>query len=252
MESPSPSSIHSPDLLGETMRILTTTLLTLALAATAFAGAPLDGDYDSTDIGGTIAAGRYTESWASGGDAYSPGTVLNAESWDGMNLGTEWSYSCGVLTSSSVLTDFVNAYGNGNRTYMKVFTGGTIWLSGTGPWGNGDPYYSGPITDYVEFETVQYTNFMPVAAVTNVQAIAMFDGYPDQCMAFSVANGVFMGDTDMGPLPADFPAFLDANCGATGTLGAWWEMMSMTLSIAGCAVSNEDMSFSEIKTMYRD
>ena len=241
--------------LGDNMiRTLLTTLLLLGLSAAALAGPPVDGIYETTDIGGTIATGRYTESWAPGGGALMPGTVLNAQSWDGMSLGTEWGYSCGIIeTAPVVLTDFVNANGTGNRTYMKTFVGGTIWLSGSGPWAGGDAFYSGPILNYVEFETIQYVNHVQVHAVTNVQATAYFEGYPETCVAFSVANGVEVGSTALGdPMPVNYPDFLDTACNGGGTEGAWWNMMTMSLYIDGCAVSNDDMSWGQVKSMYRD
>ena len=46
----------------------------LALAASvALAAPPLSGNYQSTDIGGSIPTGRYTEGWDAGGGAFSVG-----------------------------------------------------------------------------------------------------------------------------------------------------------------------------------
>ncbi len=141
-------------------------LLTLLLAGTSVAGPPLDGNYESTDLGGPVHVGRYTEAWDPGGGALLAGTTLNAESWDGANLGTQWRYWCGSLINDGVLlTDNVDANGNGNRTYIKTFVGGFIWLSGAGPWANGDPDYPGTIDIYVEFETITYDAWIPVAAI---------------------------------------------------------------------------------------
>ena len=100
---------------------------------------------------------------------------------------------------------------------MKTFVGGTIWLSGAGPWGNGDAEYSGPINSYTEIETVQLSAWERVGVVTNVQATASFDGYPGMCIAFAVANGVEVGSTDFGELkPGDYPDFLWAGSCAPG------------------------------------
>jgi hypothetical protein len=169
----------------------------LLLASSALAGAPLNGDYQSTDLGGPIDVGRYTEGWDVGSGAMLAGTTFNAGSWDGANFGAMWRYTCGtLLNDATLLVDNVDVNGNGNRTYMKTFVGGTIWLSGTGPWGNGDAEYSGPIGSYVEFETVQYSAWERTGVVTNVQATASFDGYDGMCVAFSVANGTEVGSTD--------------------------------------------------------
>ncbi|MBI5836711.1 MAG: hypothetical protein HZB25_05670 [Candidatus Eisenbacteria bacterium] len=240
------------------MRIATRVLLAAVavtlVAGVALAGAPLSGNYKTNDIGGPISVGRYTEGWAAGGGALLAGTTMMAESWNGVSLGTEWRYTCGrELTPGVLIFDAVDGNGNGNRTYMKTFTGGMIWLSGSGPWGNGDPFYSGPIDSYREFETVQYSSGQPVAAVTNVQAIAHFIGYPSECVAFTVANGLLIGSTAFGMTkPADYPGFLDGTtCNPTMTNGAWWNMMTMTLSINNCATPVKAGSWGALKRIYR-
>lgn len=225
----------------------------LLCASLALAGPPIEGDYDSSDIGGPIDVGRYTEGWDAGGVATGAGTTFNAASWDGAVLGATWAYTCGTLAGDGIiLTDNVDANGNGSRTWMKTFTGGTLWLSGAGPWGNGDAEYTGPILSYVEFETLQYSNFVRVAAVTNVQARAAFDAYPGSCIAFSVANGTEVGATDLGMMkPADYPDFLmDGSCMAGAPEGAWWNMSSITLSINYCAVPVNDESWGTIKAKF--
>jgi len=225
----------------------------LLLASSALAGAPLNGDYQSTDLGGPIDVGRYTEGWDVGSGAMLAGTTFNAGSWDGANFGAMWRYTCGTLLSdATLLTDNVDANGNGNRTYMKTFVGGTIWLSGAGPWGNGDAEYSGPIGSYVEFETVQYSAWERTGVVTNVQATASFDGYDGMCVAFSVANGTEVGSTDFGEMkPADYPDFLWAgSCAPGAPEGAWWDMSSITLSINWCAVPTREQSWGAIKAKF--
>jgi hypothetical protein len=228
-------------------------LIVILLSGSAFADAPLNGDYQSTDLGGPVYLGRYTEGWDAGSSAVEAGTTLNAESWDGIELASQWRYWCGTESSPGVLlVNNVSASGNGNRTYMKTFDGGYIWLSGTGPWANGDPDYYGTINSYTEFETIQYTNWVPIAAVTNVQAIVQFDNYPDQCMAFSIGNGSRVASTEVGEtIPANYPALLDPSCSATRTEGAAWDFFTVTLSITGCAVGTEDASWGSIKSMYK-
>jgi hypothetical protein len=229
--------------------------LFLLLAGASFAGAPINGDYQSTDLGGPVYTGRYTESWDEGGGATESGTTLNAESWDGASLATQWRYWCGTETSDGVLlVDNLNpTTGNGNRTYMKTFDGGYIWLSGTGPWANGDPDYFGTIDTYTEFETIAYSNWVPIAAVTNVQAIAHFDDYPDKCMAFYIGNGTRIASTEVGdPIPPDYPDLLDTDCNATRTEGAFWNFFSVTLSINECAVSTEGSTWGGIKSIFSE
>jgi hypothetical protein len=243
---------------GGDMRTTVTGILLVGMillgAATAFAGAPLSGDYKSSDLGGPISTGRYTEGWAAGGSALSVGTTHNAQSWNGTALGTEWRYTCGrQLTPAILLFDAVNGSGNGNRTYMCTFTGGTIWMSGAGPWGNGDPSYSGPIDTYKEFETIQYSGGAVVGSVTNVQAVAHFDGYPASCVAFAISNGTLVGGTAFGgTLPANYPGLLDGStCAATMTHGAWWNMCGITLSLSNCATPAKVGSWGSLRKLYR-
>jgi hypothetical protein len=234
--------------------LLASVIIAIFGVSAALAGPPLNGVYSSTDIGGVINTGRYMEAFDTPNSAASIGTVLHAQSWDGMTLGLQWSYTCGVVMSEpNVISDFVNASGTGSRTYEKFFVGGSIWLSGDGPWGNGDAQYSGPITSYVEYETVQYVAWERVHAVTNVSAIASIDGYNDACLAFTVGNGVEIGSTDFGdPVPGDYPTMLEAyTCNPISINGAWWNMMTLSLYIDSCTVSNEDRSWGAVKSLYR-
>jgi len=232
--------------------IASAALLTLLLAEASFAGSPLSGAYQSTDLGGPVYVGRYSEGWTTGGGAALAGTTLNAESWDGMTLASQWKYWCSTeLSNAMLLVNTVNASGNGNRTYMKTFVGGYIWLSGSGPWANGDPDYPGTIVDYKEFETITYQNWVPIAAVTNVQALAKFDAYQSSCMTFYIGNGTRISTTDLGqPAPANYPGFLDPSCNPTYTLGACWDFTSVTLTITDCSVGTESTTWGGIKSLY--
>lgn len=229
-------------------------LLGCLLASVAIAGAPLPGTYQSSDLGGVLSTGRYTEGWDAGGGALLAGTTQNCGSWNGSALGTEWKYTCGVTTApATLLLDTVDGNGNGNRTWRCPFVGGRLWLSGSGPWANGDADYPGAFDSYVEFETITYVAGVPVAAVTNVQATAHFDAYPAACMAFSIANGSRVGTTDLGgTMPAGFPDMLAADCSPSRTLGAWWNMTSVTISLTpNCATPTHGSTWGALKSIYR-
>lgn len=223
------------------------------IGSAALAGPPLEGVYTSSDLGGPLQVGRYMETFLASGGALLAGTTLHAQSWDGMDLGLQWSYQCGVMVSDPVLiVDMVGATGTGSRTYMKSFVGGTIWLSGTGPWGNGETEYAGPILDYVEYETIQYVNWVRTHAVSNVSATAQIEGFSESCVAFSVGNGVEMGSTDFGdPIPTDYPVMLDENCDPTVALGSWWDLMTISMYIDDCVVSSDPTTWDTIKSFYR-
>lgn len=116
-----------------------TSLAALCCAGAAIAGAPLPGNYQSTDLGGPIAVGRHTEGWATGGGAMLAGTTLTGQSWNGSALGTEWKYWCATEALPAVLqSDYTDAHGTGSRTWKKTFAGGYLWLSGGGHQHPGD------------------------------------------------------------------------------------------------------------------
>jgi hypothetical protein len=224
----------------------------LFLAGVALAGPPLAGSYNSTDIGGSVLVGRYTEGWAAGGGGLLTGATLNCASWDGFSLGTQWRYWCGTQVSNSVLLiNTVNAQGNGNRTYASTYVGGYFWLSGTGPWANGDAAYPGVMDSYVEYETIQYSNWNQIGAITNVQMSAHFDNYPEACMSYNMGNGLRVSDTNLGqPAPANYPQFLDTNCNSGPTEGAGWNFFTITLTIVDCSVGSEETTWGAVKSIY--
>lgn len=224
----------------------------LLVAQVVLAGPPLPGTYTSTDLGGQVLTGRYTEGWGAGGGGLSAGATLNCASWDGSTLGSQWRYWCGVQTAPAfLLSNTVNAQGNGQRTYVSTYVGGYFWLNGAGPWGNGDPAYPGILDSYAEYETIQYSNWVQVGAITNVQMSAHFDSYPEACMSYQMGNGVRVSDSNLGqPAPANYPSFLDTNCGATMTQGACWNFISITLTIVDCSVPVEETTWGAVKSIY--
>jgi hypothetical protein len=226
-----------------------------SLSGTALAGPPLPGVYSSTDIGGTIPPGRYTEGWPAGTGFHPPGTTLFCQSWDGVSLGTVWSYSCALDDGNHVLIqDNVDVNGNGNRTWKATFIGGHFTLSGTGPWGNGDASYPGTWTFYYEYETFIYSNWVAVAAVTNVQAGGSFDNYPTACMTYTISNGSRVGTTDLAQIkPPDYPGLYEyTTCTPTNPYGAWWNMNALTMTVtADCSVPSKPTTWGALKTLYR-
>lgn len=224
------------------------------VGGTALAGPPADGVYKSTDLGGSIFDGHYTEGYLAANGAPLAGTVLNSESWDGTTLGTQWRYWCGeTQTDGQVIQNTVDANGNGSKTFMKTFVGGFIWLSGTGPWANGDADYPGVIDTYVEIETVLYQNFVRQSAVTNVNAVAHFDAYPNACLTFAIGNGAEVGSTDFGMMkPAEFPDALDNTCTAGAANASWWNFFSITLTVSGCSTPAQESTWGGLKSLYRE
>ena len=231
------------------------TVAVLAMAATSFAAPPLNGTYQSTDLGGTMQLGRYSEGFVAPEGGIVPGVTYNAQSWDGATLANQWWYYCGTMVSPPwLLTDTVDGNGNGNRTYMKTFVGGFIWLSGTGPWANGDPQYTGIVDSYTMFETITFDNWNRIAAVFNIDATGHFDNYAPSCMSFAIGNGSQAGSTDWGDTPpADYPPLLEqGTCDPVAPLGTWWDMHTLTMTIKGCTVPVEETTWGAFKSMYAE
>ncbi|MFQ5511189.1 MAG: hypothetical protein ACE5EO_05005 [Candidatus Krumholzibacteriia bacterium] len=227
-------------------------IASVGLAVPAYAAAPLDGVYNSTDLGGTIPVGRYTESWTMPNGYLMTGNTVKAESYNGV-LGTVWRYECpSIAFAPMLIVDTVNPVtGNGNQTWMKTYTGGTFWLSGTGPWANAEPEYTGVVDTYVEFETIIFSSFNRVGAVSNVQATGHFNGFPGSCVSFAVGNGAWMSDTGIMAKPPGFPPFLQKDtCTPTAVMGSWWTVSALTLTISGCAVPVEESTWGAIKSLY--
>lgn len=226
----------------------------LLMGSTAVADSPLNGNWDSTDIGGPVDVGRYTESWANPDGAQDMGATIHGESWDGATLGGMWRYECATLTAPAILlVDNVDSNGYGNRTYMKTLSGGFLWLSGSGPWANGDPDYPGIIDSCVVFETIQYQAWNRVHLVANIQAAGHFDNYPDNCVTFGVANGVEIGSTDFGETkPATYPDYLQSGtCAETSAPGAWGDVITLNIAVKGCIpLPVQATSWGAVKALY--
>jgi hypothetical protein len=235
--------------------IASVTLAVLLLAATTYAGPPLNGTYQSTDLGGDMQVGRYTESFAAPGGGLDPGVTYNGESWSGTALGQQWTFYCGTMVAPPVLlVDTVNpSTGNGNRTYMKIYVSGDFWLSGAGPWANGEPQYTGIIDSYTIFETISYTNWERTAAIFNIDATAHFDGFTT-CMTFGIGNGTQEGGTDWGDTkPGNYPDLLQqGTCSPGVPYGTWWDVVTITLTITGCSVPVEETTWGGIKALYTE
>ncbi len=221
----------------------------LILSATgALAGPPLDGIY--TSASGSLLIGRFSEAWVGGGRA-AIGNTMHAESWDGTSLGVQWEVSCAVIATPPVLLDEqMDEGGNGHRTFRTTYTGGTFWLSGSGPWGTGDESYGGGIAYYSHTTTYQYENSVLVSYVVNVQLAGYFEGY-GRCMQLTIANAVPSG---AGTQTRAYPVFLDGGAGcveATSIPGEWGEVHSITLVVLNCNTAVSCGSWGTLKSLYR-
>ena len=227
----------------------------LFFCSTSFAGAPLNGSYTSTDLGGSVVTGRYSVSWVAASARLQIGNTLHKQSWDGLNLGTQWKMTCPTTQGAPVLlSSTVDAAGNGNETWLVTMNAGILELDGAGPWANlaaPEPVYFADFTSFQLFTTLTFDSFLVTGAVGNTQSSAMFQGFQDVCVTFSITNLGEFSSTDAGPLPAGFPGFLNpASCLAVGLFGSWGSVTNITLTIAGCTVPVEESTWGNIKTLY--
>lgn len=232
------------------MKTLLAFLLCVILTVPAFAGPPLVGSYKSTL--GDMLTGTYSETW--NGGKLSVNNTINEASYDGVNLGTEWKWSCAYIAAApSLVYDGVDANGNGNRIWNVVYTGGSAWLSQTGPWGNGEDYNL-MVDTWNATVTETYSNFVEVGTVKTVNATATFVGFPETCIVLALSNLEKHGDGATLPPPGvlAYPDFIDgANCNTAAGPGEWGEVDDITYSILGCTVGTQDKSWGSVKALYR-
>lgn len=216
----------------------------LLAAVCVQAGAPADGIYKSTL--GQMLAGRFSESWAGGGQGQI-GNAVHAMSWNGSALGTEWEISCPVLSAVPTLVyDSRDASGTGMVEYLSHYMGGGFWLSRTGLWGDGTQDYTGVLDYYTHNTTFLYLNWVPISYTANANFGGHFTGFC-KCIT-GTANGCSVGQ---GNLAGGYPPFLTSNCVPITTIqGEWGTVQSVILSIFECASGNDPSTWGAIKTLY--
>jgi hypothetical protein len=237
------------------MRTLLAFFLAIMVAIPVLAGPPADGTYKSTDIGGTMYTGFYSETW--NGGPLSVGNTINEESFDGTTLGTQWKWYCAYVVAPPILLYNGVVGGNGQKIWQATYTGGAAWFDGAGPWAGAptDPFYTATVDTWIATVTELYSGGVEVSTVKTVNATASFAGYPDVCIVLALSNLEKHGDG--GTLPAGppyYPDFMDGNtCASLGTTGPgeWGEVDDITYSILGCTVRTEETSWGAVKALYR-
>ena len=223
-------------------------------AAPVFAGPPETGVYLSTDMGGQMLPGRFSESWVDPGSHGQVGNTIHALSYDpSFGLGTQWKLTCASIAfPPSVVADTRDLSGTGEVTYRTEYTGGLFWLSKNGPWGDGMLDYTGVIDIFTVTTTYLFVNNQVLGIRSNVTTTGTFDNLGG-CFEYSINNTAFYGDTDTaGPLPAGFPGFMDDSCQiGTRTRGGWGSVTEIALRILGnCTVPTQDSTWGGIKALY--
>jgi hypothetical protein len=222
-------------------------MVLVALPVLVSAG-PVNGIYNSTDMGGQLLTGR-ASTWRPGVNSGLP-HVLHLQSWNG-NLGTQWDISCPTETTNFTVQD--NRVGGvGTIVYTSTFQGGTFtFYAGGWPWGDG----TGTLGTTTMVTTVQYILIggvsTPVASVVNGNSAGLFVG--GCTLVFAIANGSGVGETPYASKPATYPTFLDGTCALAPVgqqYGTWGNVITITMMI-NCPVGTEESTWGVIKDLYR-
>ncbi len=238
------------------MRYLLISMFLVFLAVPALAGAPQTGVYLSDDMGGQMLTGRFSESWVGMGGPGQIGNTINAQSYDpGFGLGSQWRFSCGSIAFAPVLvSDTRDLNGTGEVTWRTEYAGASFWLSKDGPWGDGSEDYEGVVNTFTVTATYMYVAGQVLGIRSNTTTSGQFTDFGD-CFEYTINNTAFFGDTETsGPLPGDFPDFLDDSC-QTGVLsrGGWGSVTEIALRILGsCTVATEESTWGAVKALYRE
>jgi hypothetical protein len=233
------------------MRLTAMALVCLFAAVSVQAGAPVQGVYYSFDYpGGSFNPGHFSESWAGPGMDGQMGNTVNAQSWNGVVLGAEWMLWCPSIQTPPVLVaDTRDANGTGDVTWRTVYSGGHFFLGAIGPWGDED--YNGDLANFIVTATYKFVFGTLLGIRSNVVSWGQIDGYTD-CMEYTINNAAFFGTTDMGPLPADYPPFLDEYCN-TGvwSRGGWGSVTEIAIRIKGeCGIAVQPSTWGKVKSLY--
>lgn len=224
----------------------------LLLPALALAGPPVNGTYYSTDQGGSVLEGNFSESWvAPEFRSGQVGNAIHAQSWDGATLGTMWRLHCPAIAASpTLISDSRDGNGSGFVTWSTTYRDGTLWLGAMGPWGDED--YMTDVLSMTVTSTHMYVENTLVDVTSNISIFGSFQAYTP-CFEFVVTNAAINGNTDLGmTLPMSHPAFVEGDtCDPIPQTGAWGTVSDVTLTITGdCEVGTESRSWGALKARF--
>jgi len=226
------------------------------MAGPARAADPIPGVYHSIDLGGDLELGRVSQSWAQPLNAMmGSGDVIRSYGYCpgpcrcGSPPCEEWSFTCGIQSDPQQVQDLRDALGTGPVVVTNVFVGGTFFLHGHGPWGPGDPNFTGVLQTTRMVVTVDYLNTVPQGSQIVTDWTGAIDG--SHCyVTFQSASGVRLGDTDVMPIPSSHPELMDPACQWTREYGMWGDLNEITLTI-DCATPARSSTWGSLKTFYR-
>ena len=227
-------------------------MVCMAHGTAAFAQAPSLGNYTSTDIGGTLLTGRFSESWVGAGGHGQIGNTVNIESWDKKSLGGQWKLWCATLAAPpQVIEDSVDEKGNGYRVWMASYVGGYLWLSESGPWNGGSANgYTGVVDTYTSYLRIRYEKDVAAEITCEISATGHLQEHPEICFTFDASCRIY-GDTAKDKKIGDnFPPFLDLNCKTVPDEGWWGFVREIHITLTGCVTPVQERTWGAIKSLY--
>ncbi len=230
----------------EKMFIFAIAMILAVPAMAACPDQPKDGVYSTSN--GTMIGGRASEAWCAGGPGR-PGDAENAMSWDGANLGSQWTmWGMTIDASGAVETGrHIDANGNGWIDYQTNYTGGQFWMSGSHIWGNGTGDFTGTVTYYNVGARVNYLRGAAIGVTSNVYLTGTFDNCPDCSIEYAISNALSVWQTGApGTMPGNYPAFL---CGATQ--GELYDVCCAVMKVYCNMIATKTSTWGMIKELYR-
>ena len=237
------------------MRPISVLLALLFLASIAdFATASMA---SGTGIPPETTVGRAAQSWAEPSDGSGGvGDVFNAASWDGQQLGTLWTLSCAVQSGKHEMKISRDEKGTGEEYYLHGFSGGTLFLSKYGPWGDGVNDRIIPIDQAQVIVGKEFLGQDMVSSNVTVWATGQILGH--KCpMTFTVQAGRWVADTDGNEPILDYPPLLGFKCEPDGKYGGWYDLKGVAVTFdcphlgPDTATPAVQSTWGELKSHYR-
>lgn len=225
-------------------------ILVLVVLPTLVFAQPVPGTYESAFRGGNVLNGRASVA-RQGVNSGNP-KIFHGQSWNGA-LGTQWEIECGVETTVTPpdYTLYNPITGTGMIVYHQTFNGGTftLYADPNVGWGSG----TGNLNITQATSQVFLQNFVPISSSFTAFTSGTFVGAGTCQLDFAFGNGFGVGETPYLSKPADYPAFLAADCSlADGShqFGVWADTNDIIVTIS-CPVPANQASWGHVKSLYR-
>ena len=208
-----------------------TAVAVVLLAGGAAQAYPIAGIFESEEFpGGDVMDGRWSESLPEGDtdSLCQIGSIINAASWDGDKLGTQWQMSQQRLVSANpVHEEDLGALRI--ETWVLGYEGGELVLGkdariGTSKWWGGEPVdteYLVDITNYSHTTQIHYLGDTVAGVYSIISLTGMFDQskYAGYEVEFMLAVAVQLDDG--ATPPDDFPDYLFGDYPDPEQWGQW-------------------------------